>query len=61
MRIPRPVRLGTPNSPIVPNRIGPPVANAVNIGVRGMNGMPASNTGGGPRASSVNLGNGSPA
>ncbi len=54
---PSAVRLGNPDSP-VPNLHGPAVAS-VNL-ARGMPGMNAANTGGGPPATKVNLGNGSP-
>jgi len=54
---PSAVRLGTPDSPIS-NLHGPAVAS-VNL-ARGMPGMNAANTGNGPAATKVILGNGSP-
>jgi TonB family protein len=55
---PSAVALGQPTNPIaVSNR---PATSAVNLGNRGMAGMPASNTGTGPAATSVHLGSGSP-
>ena len=54
---PSAVRLGNPDSP-VPNLHGPAVAS-VNL-ARGMPGMNAANTGNGPAATKVVLGNGSP-
>jgi len=54
---PTAVALGNPNSP-VPFQRGPAVAS-VNLN-RGMPGMPASNSGSGPRATKVQMGNGSP-
>lgn len=58
-RNPSAVRLGQSNNPLVPSD-RPAVANAVNLGRQGLAGMPASNTGGGPRSASVNLGSGQP-
>lgn len=55
---PTAVALGRPDNPIAPSNL--PATSAVNLGQRGMAGMPASNTGTGPRATSVNLGSGSP-
>jgi len=55
---PTPVALGRPDNPIAPSNL-PATAN-VNLGQRGAPGMPASNTGTGPRATAVNLGSGSP-
>jgi len=57
---PRPsaVALGHPDNPIAPS--DRPATAAVNLGQRGMQGMPASNPGGGPAATQVNLGSGSP-
>jgi protein TonB len=53
---PAPVALGSPTNPIaVSNR---PATSAINLGNKGMAGMPASNTGSGPAATSVNLGSG---
>ena len=57
-RNPTAVRLGQSNNPIVPS--DRPATSAVNLGRQGLAGMPASNTGGGPRSSSVNLGSGQP-
>jgi TonB family protein len=55
---PTAVALGRPDNPIaVSNR---PATSAVNLGNKGLAGMPASNTGGGPRSTSVNLGSGQP-
>ncbi len=55
---PSAVALGQQTNPIaVSNR---PAASAVNLGNRGMAGMPASNRGAGPAATSVHLGSGSP-
>ncbi len=55
---PAPVALGRADNPIaVSNR---PATAAVDLGNRGLGGMPASNSGSGPRASAVSLGNGSP-
>jgi protein TonB len=53
---PSAVRLGNPEIRALNGR---PVAQPVNLG-GGMHGMPASNTGSGPRAHAVNFGNGSP-
>lgn len=55
---PTAVALGRPDNPIAPSNL--PATSAVNLGQRGMAGMPASNTGTGPRATAVNLGSGSP-
>jgi TonB family protein len=56
---PAPVALGQQNNPIaVSNR---PATSAINLGNKGLAGMPASNTGAGPAATSVNLGSGSAA
>jgi protein TonB len=55
---PSPVRLGSPTNPLQP-LTGPAVSH-VNLGVAGMPGMNASNSGNGPHATSVNLGSGSP-
>jgi TonB family protein len=55
---PTAIALGRADSPIaVSNR---PATAAVNLGQRGMPGMPSSNSGGGPAATAVNLGSGSP-
>ena len=53
---PSPVALGQQNNPIAPSNR--PATSAVNLGQRGMAGMPASNTGAG--ATKVSLGSGSP-
>jgi protein TonB len=55
---PSAVRLGATDNPLKP-LTGPAVAN-VNLGARGVPGMSASNTGNGPHAASVQLGNGCP-
>lgn len=55
---PTAVALGHPDSPVPFQKSGPAVA-AVNMN-RGMSGMPPSNSGGGPPAKSISLGNGSP-
>jgi protein TonB len=55
---PSPVRLGSPTNPLQP--LTGPAVSSVNLGVAGMPGMRASNSGNGPRATSVNLGSGSP-
>ena len=55
---PTAVALGSPNNPIAPSNR--PATASVNLGQRGMPGMPASNTGGGPAATAVHLGSGSP-
>ncbi|WP_051978293.1 energy transducer TonB [Edaphobacter aggregans] len=55
---PAPVALGQANNPIAPSNR--PATSAVNLGQAGMAGMPASNTGSGPRATAVSLGSGSP-
>lgn len=53
---PTPVALGRPDNPIAPSNR--PATAAIDLGQRGMHGMPASNTGTGPRATAVNLGSG---
>jgi protein TonB len=53
---PSPVSLGRPDNPIAPSN-RPAVAD-INLGNRGLAGMPASNSGMGPAAKSVNLGSG---
>jgi TonB family protein len=53
---PAAVALGNPNSPVPFQNSGPSVA-AVNLN-RGMTGMPPSNSGGGPPAKAISLGNG---
>jgi TonB family protein len=54
---PSPVSLGRADNPIAPSN-RPAVAD-VNLGNRGLAGMPASNTGSGPAAKAVSLGSGS--
>ncbi|MEO8735319.1 MAG: energy transducer TonB [Edaphobacter sp.] len=54
---PSAVSLGRPDNPIAPSN-RPAVAD-INLGNRGLAGMPASNSGMGPAAKSVNLGSGS--
>lgn len=54
---PTAVALGSPNNPIAPSNR--PATASVNLGQRGMAGMPSSNTGGGPASQTVNLGSGS--
>jgi protein TonB len=55
---PTAVRLGTPDNPIAASNR--PAVASVNLGNKGMPGMPASNVGSGPAASKVNLGSGQP-
>jgi protein TonB len=55
---PSAVALGSPSNPIAPSNR--PATASVNLGQRGLAGMPASNTGGGPPSSKVNLGSGQP-
>jgi TonB family protein len=55
---PSAVRLGATDNPLKP-LTGPAVSN-VNLGVRGVPGMASSNTGNGPHAASVQLGQGCP-
>lgn len=55
---PTAVALGRPDSPVPFQKSGPAVA-AVNLN-RGMQGMPSTNSGGGPPAKAISLGNGSP-
>ena len=55
---PSAVALGSANNPIAPSNR--PATSAINLGQRGLAGMPSSNTGGGPPASAVNLGSGQP-
>lgn len=56
---PAPVALGQVNNPIAPSNR--PATASINLGQRGLAGMPSSNTGGGgPQATAVNLGSGSP-
>lgn len=55
---PSAVALGRPDNPIAPSN--QPAVSSVNLGQRGLAGMPASNSGAGPAARSVNLGSGSP-
>jgi protein TonB len=53
---PTAVALGRPDNPIAPSNR--PATAAINLGQRGLAGMPASNTGTGPRATAVSLGSG---
>jgi TonB family protein len=55
---PTPVAMGSANNPIAPSN--QPAIVATNLGQRGLSGMPSSNTGGGPAATAVHLGSGSP-
>ncbi|HEY4355494.1 MAG TPA: energy transducer TonB [Acidobacteriaceae bacterium] len=55
---PTAVRLGQPDSPLKP--LTGPAVSRVNMGVAGMPGMNAANTGNGPRATHVSLGSGNP-
>jgi len=55
---PAPVALGRPDNPIAPSNR--PAVSSVNLGQRGIPGMPASNSGAGPAAKAVTLGSGSP-
>ncbi len=55
---PSAVALGRNDNPIAPSNA--PATASVNLGQRGLAGMPASNSGGGPSATRVSLGNGSP-
>jgi TonB family protein len=55
---PTAVALGSPNNPIAPSNR--PATSSINLGQRGLPGMPSSNSGTGPAATSVNLGSGSP-
>jgi len=55
---PSPVALGSQNNPIAPSN--QPTIVATHLGQRGLAGMPSSNTGGGPAATKVSLGSGSP-
>ena len=55
---PTAVRLGSPTNPLQP--LTGPAVSSVHLGVAGMPGMNASNSGNGPHATSVNLGSGSP-
>jgi TonB family protein len=55
---PTAVALGRVDNPMTPS--DRPATSAVDLGQRGLSGMPASNTGGGPRSAKVNLGSGSP-
>jgi protein TonB len=56
---PAPVALGQQNNPIAPSNR--PTTSAINLGNRGMAGMPASNNGMGPSATAIKLGSGSAA
>jgi TonB family protein len=55
---PTAVALGSANNPIAPSNR--PAVSAINLGQKGLAGMPASNSGGGPAATAVHLGSGSP-
>lgn len=55
---PTAVRLGDATNPLKP--LTGPAVSPINMGAAGMRGMPASNTGNGPRAVAVNMGSGSP-
>ena len=55
---PTAVALGSASNPIAPS--SRPATAAVNLGQRGLPGMPSANNGGGPPASAVNLGSGQP-
>ena len=55
---PTAVALGRADNPIAPS--DRPATSSVNLGQRGLAGMPASNSGAGPAASKVSLGSGSP-
>jgi protein TonB len=54
---PTAVALGRPDNPIAPSNR--PAVSAINLGQRGLAGMPASNSGTGPAAKAVTLGSGS--
>ena len=54
---PSAVSLGRADNPIAPSNR--PAVSSINLGQRGLPGMPASNSGMGPAAKSVNLGSGS--
>ena len=55
---PSAVRLGSPTNPLQP--LTGPAVSRVNLGVAGMPGMNAANSGNGPHATSVNMGSGCP-
>ena len=55
---PTAVALGQANNPIAPSNR--PSTAAVNLGQRGLSGMPATNSGGGPASTRVSLGSGQP-
>jgi len=55
---PSAIALGRTDNPIAPSNH--PAVSAVDLGQRGMAGMPASNIGGGPLSTRVSLGSGSP-
>lgn len=57
-RHPSAVALGHPDSPIHPTESA--TISAINLGQRGLAGMLAANTGGGPASARVNLGSGQP-
>jgi len=54
---PTAVALGSANNPIAPSN--QPAVAQINLGQRGLAGMPSSNSGGGPAATAVHLGSGS--
>jgi TonB family protein len=51
---PSPVALGSATNPIAPSN--QPAVSQINLGQKGLAGMPSSNTGGGPAATAVHLG-----
>jgi TonB family protein len=55
---PTAVRLGEATNPMKP--LTGPAVSPINMGSAGMRGMPASNTGNGPRAVAINMGSGAP-
>lgn len=55
---PSAVALGSQNNPIHPS--ASPATMSVNLGQRGLAGMPSSNNGGGPNSTKVSLGSGQP-
>jgi protein TonB len=55
---PTAVALGSATNPIAPSNR--PATSAVNLGQRGLAGMPSTNTGGGPPSTRVSLGSGQP-
>ena len=56
---PTPARMGNMSNPITASD-RPAVANAPNLGNKGIPGMPGSNSGNGPHATAMNMGSGSP-